>query len=69
MESANPEVDTSKFEERYEEADTRMTLHCVQSRTDSVVVQVRDTNILVLLLAVSHRMHYTKQWLTNGTAK
>ena len=60
VESTNPEVDTSKFETCHEEADTRIVLHCVQNPADSIVVQARDTDILVLLIAHYHRMPCTK---------
>jgi len=69
VESNNPDVDTSVLEARHEEADTRIILHCVKSQDDSIVVQARDTDILVLLLAHFPRMSCTKLWLKAGTAK
>jgi len=69
VESNNPDVDTSVLEARHEEADTRIILHCVKSQADSIVVQARDTDILVLLLAHFPRMSCTKLWLKAGTAK
>lgn len=57
------------IEARHEEADTRIISSCVKNQVDSIVVQARDTGILVLLLARSARMFCTKFWLKAGTVK
>lgn len=69
VEATSPDVDTDKLRARHEEADTRVILHCVKIEADSIVVQARDTDILVLLLAHFSKMSCTKLWLKAGTAK
>ena len=54
MEQTNPHVDTSKLDEQFEHAYTRI------SRVYSVVVQAWDADILVLILAHYHQMHCTR---------
>ncbi len=68
-ESSKSDVDTTQLEARHEEADTRIILHCTEHHTDNVVVQSRDTDVLVLLLGHYHRMPCTNLWLKAGTAK
>ena len=53
--STSTDIDRSALEAHHEEADTRIVLHCMNSTADCIVVQARDTDILVLLLAHFHR--------------
>ena len=53
--SSHPTLGLSMFEADHEEADTRLMLHCIHAHMESMVVYVRDTDVLVLLLA-----HYDK---------
>ena len=69
VESSQSNVDTVQLEARHEEADTRIVLHCTKNHTDKIVVQSRDTDVLVLLLGHYHRMPCTKLWLKAGTTK
>ena len=48
------------LEADHEEADTPLILHCFHAHMESMVVYVRDTNVLVLLFA-----HYDKMGCTN----
>ena len=60
VKSSNPTLDLSRLEADHEEADTRLILHCIHAHMESMVVYVRDTDVLVLLLA-----HYDKMRCTN----
>ena len=44
-------IDTNSLSARHEEADTRLILHCINAKTDTIVVKARDVDVLVLLLA------------------
>ena len=44
-------IDVSVFNAAHEEADTRLVLHCAKSSLDTIVVLVRDTDVLLLLIA------------------
>ena len=69
VKSTDLSIDTTPFEAVQEEADTRIILHCVQDKTDSAVVQARDTDILVLLIAHFNKMAYRRLWFKAGTSK
>ena len=69
VQSSNPSLDTSALEAYHEEADTRVFLHCINNSADSVVVDARDTDILVLLLAHFEKMPCKNLWLKAGTYK
>ena len=58
--SPDPTLDLSMLEADHEEADTRLIVHCIHAHMESMVVHVRDTDVLVLLLA-----HYAKMRCTN----
>ena len=63
-------IDVQQLEARHEEADTRIILHCVKNQeSNCIVVQARDTDVLVLLVAHFHRMACNKLWLKAGTAR
>ena len=67
--STSTDIDKSALEAHHEEADTRIVLHCMNSTADCIVVQARDTDILVLLLAHFHRFQCKNLWIKAGTAK
>ena len=53
----------------HEEADTRLVLHAVHSQFDTVVVQSRDTDVLVLLVSHFPSAQCERLWMLSGTAK
>ena len=59
----NPNVDTSILEVQHEEVDTRIIWHCIENEVDSLAIQARYTDILVLLVAHFYWMPCTKVWL------
>ena len=69
VESSDNRVDTSVLAAHHDEADTRLIVHCKANFAESIVVQARDTDILVLLLTHFHHMPCDKLWLKAGTAK
>ena len=69
VKSTNLSIDATPFDAVQEVADTRIILNCVQDNADSAVVQARDTDILVLLIAHSHKMAYRRLWFKAGTSK
>lgn len=62
-------VNTIPLQAWHEEADTRIILHCIENHSDKIVVQCRDTDVLVMLLGHYHRMSCTQLWFKTGTAK
>ena len=60
VKSSDPEMDTSPLAANHEEADTRLVLHCVNTNAETVVVLVRDTDVLVLLAAHFDKMPCTQ---------
>ena len=67
VKSSDPEMDTSPLAANHEEADTRLVLHCVNTNAETVVVLVRDTDVLVLLAAHFDKMPCTQLWMKAGT--
>lgn len=65
--SSDPEMDTSPLAANHEEADTRIILHCANTNAQTVVVLVRDTDVLVLLASHFHKMPCTQLWMKAGT--
>ena len=47
-------IDLLTLKANHEEADTRFVLHCVESRSSTIVIAARDTDIIMLLLAHYH---------------
>ena len=69
VKSSDPTLDLSVLEADHEEADTRLIVHCIHAHMDSMVVYVRDTNVLVLLLAHYDKMRCTNLLVKAGTSK
>ena len=69
VEASNTNIDIDGLEAKHEEADTRAVLHCINSKSTSIVVSSRDTNILVLLVANFHLMSCQQLWMKAGTAR
>ena len=67
VKSSDPEMDTSPLAANHEEADTRLVLHCVNTYAETVVVLVRDTDVLVLLAAHFDKMPCTQLWMKTET--
>ena len=59
----------SMLEADHEEADTRLILHCIHAHMELMVVHVRDTDVLVLLLAHYDKMGCTNLLMKVGTLK
>ena len=47
------DVDVSALKATHEEADTRIILHAINADVDTLIVSVRDTDVLLLLLSYS----------------
>ena len=69
VKSSDPTLDLSMLEADHEEADTRLILHCIHAHMESMVVYVRDTDVLVLLLAHYDKMGCTNLLMKAGTSK
>ena len=69
VKSSDPELDISFLRADHEEADTRLILHCVHARMETMVVSARDTNVLLLLLAHYDKMGCTRLYMKAGTWK
>ena len=51
VKSSDPDLEVSSLRANHEEADTRLILHCIHAHMETIVVAVRDTDVLLLLLA------------------
>ena len=69
VKSSHPELDISFLRADHEEADTRLILHCVHARMETIVVSARDTDVLLLLLAHYDKMGCTRLYMKAGTSK
>ena len=65
--SSDPGLEVSSLRANHEEADTRLILRCIHSHMKTIVVAVRDTDVLLLLLALYHRMGCTRFYMKAGT--
>ena len=69
VKSSNPDFDVSSLRADHEEGDTRLILHCIHAHMDTIVVSVRDTDVLLLLLAHYNRIDWTRLYMKAGTSK
>lgn len=65
----NVSLDTTNLESSHEEADTRLILHAIHCKTDTVVILSRDTDVLLLLLAHIDKIGSSTVWMMSGTLK
>ena len=69
VKSSDPDLEVSSLRADHEEADTRLILHCIHANMKTIVVSVRDTDVLLLLLAHYDRMGCTSLYMKAGTSK
>ena len=69
VKSSDPTLDLSMLESDHEEADTRLILHCIHAHMESMVVSVRDTDVLLLMLAHYDKMGCSTLLMKAGTSK
>ena len=64
-------MDIANLSATHEEADTRIVLHAINCEYETVVVHSSDTDVLVLLLLLSHvgSAMCSNMWMLYGTAK
>ena len=67
--SSDPDLDVSSLQADHEEGDTRLILHCIHAHMNMIVVSVRDTDVLLLLLAHYSRIDCTRLYMKAGTSK
>lgn len=48
---SNPDLNVSSLRAEHEEADTRLILHYIHANMKTIVVSVRDTDVILLLMA------------------
>ena len=46
VKSSDPDLEVSSLSANHEEADTRLILHCIHAHMETIVVAVRDTDVL-----------------------
>ena len=68
VKSSDPDLEVSSLRANHEEADTRLILHCIHPHMETIVVAVRDTDVLLLLLAHYDRMGCTRLYMKAGTS-
>ncbi len=61
--------DLTHFFSNHEEADTRMVLHAVKTERESVVVSVRDTDVILLFIHHYENIKCKECWVVCGTAR
>lgn len=66
---SDPKLDLAMLEADHEETDRHLILHCIHSHMGSMVVSVRDTDVLVLLLAHCGELGYTTLLKKPGTSE
>ena len=69
VKSSIPTLDLSTLEADHEEADARLIVHCIHAHMESMVVYVRNIDVLVLLLAHYDKMRCTNLLMKAGTSK
>ena len=68
VKSSDPDFEVSSLRANHEEADTRLILHCIHAHMETIVVAVRDTDVLLLLLAHYGRIICTRIYMKAGTS-
>ncbi|KAK3911510.1 Chromosome-associated kinesin KIF4 [Frankliniella fusca] len=69
VESSNSDRDLTSFQSNHEEADTRMVLHATQLESETVVVSVRDSDVILLFIHHYQQMKCKKCWIMCGTQR
>ena len=67
--SSRRETNLTHLESTHEEADTRLVLHAVHSKFNTVVVSSRNTDVLLLLVSHFKRAKCEQLWMMSGTSK
>ena len=68
-ESTTVKFDVSSLRTDHEEGDTRLILHCIHAHMNMIVLSIRDTDVLLLLLAHYSRIDCTRLYMKAGTSK
>ena len=68
VKSSDPDLDVSSLPADHEECDTRLILHCIHAHMNTIVIPVRDTDVL-LLLAHYSRIDCIRLYMKAGTSK
>ena len=68
VKSSDPDLEVSSLRANHEEADTRLIMHCIHAHMETIVVAVRDTDVLLLLLAHCDRVGCTRLYTKAGTS-
>ena len=68
-ESTTVKFDVSSLRADHEEGDTRLILHCIHAHMNMIVLSIRDTDVLLLLLAHCSRIDCTRLYMKAGTSK
>ena len=66
---SNPDLIVSSLRAEHEEADTRLILHYIHANMKTIVVSVRDTDVLLLLIAHYDSMGCTRLYMKTETSK
>ena len=68
-ESTTVKFDVSSLRADHEECDTRLILHCIHAHMNMIVLSIRDTDVLLLLLAHYSRIDCTRLYMKAETSK
>ena len=65
---SDPNLEVSSLRANHKETDTRLIVLCIPAHMETIVVAVRDTYLLLLLLAHCDRMGCTHLYTKAGTS-
>ena len=68
VKSSDPDLEVSSLRANHEEADTRLIMHCIHAHMEPIVAAVRNTDVLLLLLAHYGRVGCTRLYTKAGTS-
>ena len=69
VKSSNPDLDVSSLTADHEEAGTRLMLHCIHAHIKTIVMSMRDTDVLLLLIPRYDTMRCTGRYMKAGTSE
>ena len=67
--SSKDNIDITKLSSTHEAADTRLILHAINCKQKYIIVQSKDTDVLVLLISLFYKINCIELWMKAGTKK
>ena len=67
--STQPDMNLDGLKACHEEADTRIILHAIHCKANTITVSAQDTDVLLLLMALCDKLHCYQLWIKSSTSK